>query len=89
MLRRATNGDLVLWVLAPVGFKDASIGRMRQEFVPVNNVEVRMLVPAGRHVKAMRLARADRSLPFTLSGGYAVATIPTLHIGELVHLAFW
>ena len=76
----------MLWVLAPVGFKDASIGRMRQEFVPVNNVEVRMLVPAGRQVKSMRLARADRGLAFTLSGGYAVATIPTLHIGELIHL---
>jgi hypothetical protein len=85
-LRRAANGDLLLWVLAPVGFKDASIGRMRQEYVPIANVTVRILVPPEKKPKAMRLLRAGASLDFTLSDGYAVATIPNLHIGEVVHL---
>lgn len=85
-LRRAANGDLLLWVLAPVGFKDASIGRMRQEYMPVSNVTVRILVPPGRKPKAMRLLYAGSSLSFSLSEGYAVAILPNLHVGEVVHL---
>jgi hypothetical protein len=87
LLRRATNGDVALWVLAPVGFKDAAAGRMRQQFLPVENVEIRILVPEQRQIKAVRLLRADRTVPFNLSGPYAVVTIPLLHIAELVHVA--
>jgi hypothetical protein len=86
ILRRAPNGDLLLWVLADVGFKDAAAGRMRQEFIPVTNVEVRIRVPEGKRVKKTRLVRAQTSLPFRLERGYAVTTLPTLHIGELVRL---
>ena len=86
VLRRATNGDLVLWVLGNVGFKDADIGRMRQEYMPVPNVEVRVLVPEGRRVKNVYLVRSGRSIPFEVVGRYAVATIPTLHIAEVVHV---
>jgi hypothetical protein len=85
-LRQAADGDLLLWVLAPIGFKDASIGRMRQEYVPIADVTVRILVPPGRTPRAMRLLRAGGSLGFTLSDGYAVATIPRVHVGEVVHL---
>ena len=38
ILRRATGEDLVLWICANVGFKDATVGRMRQDFLPVPNV---------------------------------------------------
>jgi hypothetical protein len=87
VLRRALGGDLALWICANVGMKDAAVGRMRQEFIPVANVEVKILVPEGRQVKSVHLVRSDRSVPFTISGGYAVVTIPNLHIAELVHLA--
>ena len=86
VLRRATNGDVVLWLLANVGFKDADIGRMRQEFVPTSNIEFRVLVPPGRQVKSIKSLRIERSVPFKLESGYAVATIPTLDIAEIVHL---
>lgn len=86
VLRRAPNADLALWVLANVGFKDAAIGRMRQEFTPVPNVAVKILIPAGRTVKAVNLARAGRSVPFNVLAGYAEATIPVLHVAEMVHL---
>lgn len=86
ILRRAPMGDLVLWVCANVGFKDAAVGRMRQEFVPISSVGVRVRIPEGRQVKSAHLVRADRSVPFTVSAGYAVATIPALHIAEVVHL---
>ena len=86
VLRQAANGDLVLWVLANVGFKDADIGRMRQEFVPLSGVQVKILVPKGASVKAVNLVRAGRSVPSALEGEYVVAEIPRLHIAEIVHV---
>jgi hypothetical protein len=85
-LRQAPNGDPILWICANVGFKDAAVGRMRQEFVPISNVEVKIRLTEGKQVKSVHLVRADRSVPFTVSAGYAVMTIPTLHIAEVVHL---
>lgn len=86
VLRQALNGDLVLWVLANLGFKDADVGMMRQEYMPVPNVEVRILVPAGRQVKSIELVRGGRSASFTMDAGYAVLTLPAVHIAEVVHL---
>ena len=86
VLRRARNGDLALWVLANVGFKDAAVGRTRQEYLPLSDIEVGIRVPEGRHVKTLRLMRADRAAPFRIEGEYAVTTIPTLHIAEVVAL---
>ena len=88
ILRRAPGGDLALWICANVGCKDATVGRMRQEFVPVANVQVKIRVPEGKQVKSVHLVRSDRSVPFTLSDGYAALNIPNLHIAELVHVAF-
>ena len=87
VLRQTTSGDLALWLLANVGFKDAAVGRMRQEFVPVANVEVSIRVPKGKQVKGARLMRADRSMPHRMEAGYATVSIPSLHISEVVHLA--
>jgi hypothetical protein len=86
VLRRTTGGDRVLWVLANVGFKDASDGRMRQEFVVLSNVSVQILPPEGRTVKAVHLVRAAQSVPFTMEHGYVKAVIPSLHAAEIVHL---
>jgi hypothetical protein len=87
VLRRAPQGDLVLWVLANVGFKDASAGRMRQKYLPVTNVEVAVRIPEGRRVKEMRLIRANLSVSFKEADGYVLGTIPALHIAEVVHVA--
>jgi hypothetical protein len=87
ILREATNGDRALWILANVGFKDAAAGRMRQEFVPVSNLEVGIRIPKDRKPKSLYLVRARRNVPFQVEGEYAVATITSVHIGELVHLA--
>jgi hypothetical protein len=86
ILRRAVKGDLALWVLGNVGFKDAAAGRMRQQYLPVSEVEVAIRIPEGRQAKGMRLIRADRAISFREEDGYAVGTIPTLHIAEVVHL---
>jgi hypothetical protein len=86
ILRRSTGGDLVLWVCANVGFKGATVGRMRQDFVPVSNVQVKVLVPEGRQVKSVDLLRSKQTVPFTIEGGYAELTLPVVHIAEVVHL---
>ncbi len=84
VLRRTVAGDPVLWVLANVGFKDAAVGRMRQEFMAVPNVEAGILVPEGRKVKSTRLLRADQSIAHKVEAGYATVTIPSVHIAEVV-----
>jgi len=86
VLRRATTGDLALRILANVGFKDAASGRMRQEYLPVTNVEIAIRVPEGHEVKSVRLMRAGQDVPFRVEAGYVVATIPQVHIAEVVHL---
>lgn len=85
LLRRAPNGDLVLWVLANVGYKDADAGYMRQEYVPVANVVVGIQVPEGRRVTAVELVRAQQTVPFRVEDGYTVTTLPALHIAEIIH----
>lgn len=87
VLRRSLNGDLALWLLANVGFKDAASGRMRQEYVPLSGVDVAIRIPEGRHARAMTLLRAQQEIAnFRVSDGYALGTIPQLHIAEVVHL---
>jgi hypothetical protein len=86
ILRRTAIGDLILWVLANVGFKDACIGRMRQEFIQLPEVRVKVLVPRDRQVKSAHLVRSGQSLPFTMENGYASVEIPALHVAEIVHL---
>lgn len=86
VLRRAPGGDLALWICANVGFKDATVGRMRQDFLPVPNVEARVLIPEGRQLKSVELLRAKQTIPFTVVGGYAVMTMPIVHIAEVAHL---
>lgn len=86
VMRYSPASDPLLWLLAPVGFKDAAVGRMRQEFIPVANVEVRIRIPEGKKAKALWLKRSGKKLPFRTDGGYEAATLPSLHIAELVHL---
>ena len=86
ILRRTVQGDPVLWLLANVGFKDAAIGLMRQEYMPVANVKVSILVPEGRKIKTVQLLRANQSLAWRMEGQYATATLPSLHIAEVIHL---
>jgi hypothetical protein len=86
ILRRTAEGDLILWVCANVGFKDEAVGLMRQTFVPISNVDVRVLVPNGRSVKSVQLVRAEHSVPFTMSASYVETRIPVVHVAELVHI---
>ena len=87
ILRRTSGGDLALWICANVGFKDAAVGRMRQEYIPVPNVVAQVLVPNGRQVKSVELLRAGKAAPFTVNGGYVEIAIPSVHIAEILHVS--
>ncbi len=86
ILRQSRSGEPVLWLLADVGFKDAAAGLMRQQYIPVSGIEVSLRIPPGRKAKAVNLMRANHSLPYKLEAGYAIITLPTLHIAEVIHL---
>lgn len=86
ILRTTSTADLAVWICANVGFKDAAVGRMRQDFLPVENVAMRVLIPENRSVHSIELLRAERNVDCTMDGACAVFTIPTVHIAELVHL---
>jgi hypothetical protein len=88
ILRKAPSGDLALWVCANVGFKDAAVGRMRQDFLPVPNVVARVLIPEGRRLRSVELLRRNQRAEFTMDGAYAVIPLPIVHIAEVVHLTF-
>lgn len=88
ILRRAPAGDLALWVCANVGYKDATVGRMRQDFLPVPNVVAKVRIPPGRQLKSAELLRAKQKAAFTMEGPYAVIKLPPVHIAEVVHLSF-
>ena len=60
---------------------------MRQEYLPVADVEVAIRIPEGRDAQEMVLLRVGADAqPFRVEDGYAVATIPRVHIAEVVHL---
>jgi hypothetical protein len=65
--------------------KDAAVERMRQEYLQLPEIGVGIRVPEARQAKTMRPLPADRDARFNLEDGYAAATIPTLHIAEMVH----
>jgi hypothetical protein len=95
LLKENPQGDLLLWLLAPIGFKDAATGRTRQEFVPVENLTVRVRIPAGRIVHHIDLLRIQQDIAFTdheswqnnHHAHYVEFHIPTMIIGDLVHIA--
>ena len=65
------------------GMKDASMARPYRK---VSEVEVAIRIPEGQQAKGMRLMRAEREISMREEDGYAVGTIPNLHIAEVVHL---
>ena len=87
ILRRTSGGDLALWICANVGFKDAAVGRMRQDFISVPNVVAKIRMPDGRQVKAVELLRAGRAAAFTVNGGYVEIAMPPVHVAEIVHVS--
>jgi len=74
---------LALCLLANIGnkWKKAPV---RETFLPLGNVRVRIRLPEGRAVKSVSLLRAGRPLQWTARQGWVELTVPRVWIYEVV-----
>jgi len=74
---------LTLCLLANIGnkWKKAPV---RETFLPLGNVRVRIRLPEGRAVKSVSLLRAARPLQWTARQGWVELTVPRVWIYEVV-----
>ena len=79
----ATNGTILLHLLADTGNKTKKL-RIREEFLPVENVNVRIRIPDGRKVKSVSLLRAGSVASRTRTSGWIEVTVPKVLIHEAV-----
>jgi len=58
-----------------------------REFYPIGEQRVRLQLPAGRSVKQVELLRAEKEIPFRVSGDAVEFTIPSVEDYEVAALA--
>ena len=81
----ATKDTILLHLLADTGNKTKKL-RIREEFLPVENVAARIRVPEGRSVKSVSLLRSGASLPARTAAGWIEVTVPKILIHEAVRV---
>ena len=81
----ATKDTILLHLLADTGNKTKKL-RIREEFLPVENVKARIRVPEGRSVKSVSLLRSGAVLQTRAAGGWLDVTIPRIFIHEAVRV---
>jgi hypothetical protein len=81
----ASSDALVLHLLAEAGNKERKF-RTRESFLALQNVRVRLRVPAGRKVRRVSLLRSGRALPWTIEGDWIAAEVPEVLIYEAVYV---
>jgi hypothetical protein len=79
----ATNDTILLHLLADTGNKTKKL-RIREEFLPVENVNVRVRIPDGRKVKSVSLLRAGAVSSRARTPGWIEVTVPKVLIHEAV-----
>ncbi|HKE23267.1 MAG TPA: beta-galactosidase trimerization domain-containing protein [Bryobacteraceae bacterium] len=79
----ASDNVLLLHLLADTGNKNKHL-RIREEFLPVTDVKLRIRVPQGRTVRSVSLLRNGAALPRTVSAGWLNVTVPRVFIHEAV-----
>jgi hypothetical protein len=81
----ASRDTLLLHLLADTGNKFKKL-RAREEFLPVENVKVRIRIPQGRSVKSVSLLRAGGAISATPRSGWVEVTVPRVFIHEAVRV---
>jgi hypothetical protein len=81
----ASRDTILLHLLADTGNKFKKL-RAREEFLPVENVKVRIRVPEGRAVKAVSLLRAGRTVSIPVRAGWVRLTVPRVFVYEAVRV---
>jgi hypothetical protein len=81
----ASRDTLLLHLIADTGNKTKKL-RIREEFLPIADVKVRMRVPDGRRVRDVSLMRAGTKLNAAARGGGVDVTVPRVLIHETVRV---
>ena len=81
----ASRDTLLLHLLADTGNKFKKL-RAREEFLPVENVKVRIRIPRNRSVKSVSLLRAGDTLRAAPRDGWLEVTVPRVLIHEAVRV---
>jgi hypothetical protein len=81
----ASRDTILLHLVADTGNKTKKL-RMREEFLPVDDVKVRVRVPDGRSVRGVSLMRAGTKLAPTARAGWIEVTVPRVLVHEAVRV---
>ena len=81
----ASADVLVLHLLADTGNKTKHL-KIREEFLPVANLKVRLRVPDGKTVRKVSLLRSGQTLSVAACNGWIDVTVPQVFIHEAVKL---
>ena len=81
----AAPDTLLLHLIADTGNKTKKL-RIREEFLPIENVAAAVRVPDGRKVRSVSLLRSGAKRPHTLNGGWAEVTVPRVLIHEAIRV---
>ena len=74
-MRAATKDTILLHLLADTGNKTKKL-RIREEFIPVENIKARIRVPEGRKVKSVSLLRGGDLSTRARTPGWIEVTVP-------------
>jgi hypothetical protein len=80
-----SGNTLLLHLLANTGVKTKKL-RMREEFLPVPNVQARIKIPQGKSVKQTSLLRSGTKLEAARSNGWIEVTVPQVRIHEAIRI---
>ena len=75
----------MLHLIADTGNKTKKL-RIREEFLPLLDVKVRVRVPDGRSVRGVSLMRAGTKMAVTARDGWVELTVPRVLIHEAVRV---
>lgn len=81
----ASRDSILLHLIADTGNKTKKL-RIREEFLPILDVKVRVRVPDGRTVRIVSLMRAGTKLPAAARAGWVDVTVPRVLIHEVVRV---
>jgi hypothetical protein len=81
----ASSSSVLLHLLADTGNKGKKL-REREEFLPIDNVRVRLRIPEGRTLRSASLLRSAKQLDIATRDGWFGTVVPRVLIHEAVRL---
>jgi len=81
----ASQDDIVLHLLANAGNKERKF-RARETFLPLEGLNIRIRVPAGRTVREVSSLWSGRKLLWTVQAGWVAVQVPEVLVYDAVHV---